>query len=114
MPKPSYTIDTLTYLSEKHPDHEIILLMGSDGLPGFHKWKNSELIAARYTRFVYPRHGTENYLPGDQENISMISGAPLIGISSSFIRKAIKEKKVIDRFLPKPVFEFIDKYGLYR
>lgn len=114
MPKPSYTIDTLTYLSEKHPDHEFILLMGSDGLPGFHKWKNSELIAARYTRFVYPRHGTENYLPGDQENISMISGAPLIGISSSFIRKAIKEKKVIDRFLPKPVFEFIDKYGLYR
>ncbi|MDG1859371.1 MAG: nicotinate (nicotinamide) nucleotide adenylyltransferase, partial [Emcibacteraceae bacterium] len=55
LPQPSYTIDTLTYLKEKHPDKNFSLLMGEDNLRGFNKWKNYEQILANHHLFVYPR-----------------------------------------------------------
>ena len=53
LPQPSYTINTLTHLKEKHPEHEFILLMGSDNLPSLHKWKNIELILRDHPIYVY-------------------------------------------------------------
>lgn len=115
MPTPSYTMDTLAYLTEKNTKHEFVLLMGSDGLDTFHRWKNYELIISNYTRYVYPREASADAASQDDNlNIKFISGAPRIEISSSFIRKAIKENKKVDFFLPKPVFDFIDRYGHYR
>lgn len=113
MPKPSYTIDTLTYLTERYPRNEFILLMGSDGLQTFHKWKNHENIINRYSRYVYPR---KTEIPVDykqHENILFVGGAPIIEISSSFIRKSISEEKDIRHFLPEKVSEYIKRYGLY-
>jgi nicotinate-nucleotide adenylyltransferase len=114
MPKPSFTIDTLTYLSEKNPKHEFVLLMGSDGLLTFHKWKNYEQIIAQYCRYIYPR---KTQLPVDypqHNNIIVIEDAPLIEVSSSFIRRSIKEKKDLRHFLPQKVSEYIERYGLYK
>lgn len=113
MPKPSYTIDTLAYLTEKNPKLEFILLMGSDGLHNFHKWKNYEQIIRHYCRYVYPRKSESVIDYTQHKNLKVIKSAPLIEISSSFIRKSIREKKDIRYFLPVRVSEFIDRKGLY-
>jgi nicotinate-nucleotide adenylyltransferase len=112
MPKPSYTIDTLTYLNEKFPQHEYSLIMGSDGLPTFHKWKNANEIIRHYHRFVYPRPDQLPPYP-NFENATRVK-APLMEISASFIRKAIKEGKNIRHFLPYHCYDYIDKMNFYK
>lgn len=113
MPKPSYTIDTLVHLSEKHPGKELVLIMGADGLSTFNKWKNHKQIIQYYHRYVYPREGTDpNKLP-NMENATLVD-APVIGISSSFIRKAIREGKDVRYFLPAPVWKYIQEMNFYR
>lgn len=112
LPKPSYTIDTLTYLSERHPSYNFVLIMGSDGLPTFHKWKNYKEIIKKYERYVYPRRGYEN-IDMDKHLNTKLMNAPLIEISSSFIRQSLKEGKDIRYFLNKEVYEYILKKHLY-
>ncbi len=112
MPQPSYTIDTLTWLQEKNPGHEFILIMGSDGLRSFGKWKNAAEIIRQYTRYVYPRPG----FPVNEkqhENLKVVN-APLMEISSSFIRKAIMDGKDVRHFLPQAVWTYIDEMNFYR
>ena len=113
MPKPSYTIDTLVYLSEKYPKRKFSIIMGSDGLPTFHKWKNQEQITELYHRYVYPRPGSENLDFSSFKNLSVVE-APLLEISSSFIRNAIASGKDIRYFLPPAVFKFIDEMNFYK
>jgi nicotinate-nucleotide adenylyltransferase len=119
MPKPSYTIDTLTYLSEKYPDREFRLIMGSDNLYFIHKWKNYNNLLDEYKIIVYPRPG----YPADKERLPVLSdygeridqiNAPLMEISSSFIRKAVKEGKNICHFLPEKVFKYMDEMNFYK
>jgi nicotinate-nucleotide adenylyltransferase len=112
MPVPSYTIDTLAWLSEKHPKTEFVLIMGSDGLPSFPKWKNASEIEKSYKRYVYPRPGFSPD-PGKQSNIE-IADAPLIEISSSFIRDAIRNGKDVRHFLPPGAREYLDEMNFYR
>lgn len=112
MPTPSYTIDTLAWLSEKYPSNRFVIIMGSDGLPGFPKWKNASEIRKNYTRYVYPRPGSPVDTAG-QENLEVVD-APLIEISSSFIRKAIGEGKDIRHFLPAEVWKYLDEMNFYR
>jgi nicotinate-nucleotide adenylyltransferase len=114
MPKPSYTIDTLTYLEEKYPKNEFVILMGTDGLESFHKWKNFELIVAKYQRYVYPRITEPDLDVSKHRNIVYLKDAPIIEISSSFIRQSIKEGKNMRFFLHEKVFDFIDKMNLYK
>ena len=112
MPRPSYTIDTLTYLSEKHPRQEFVLIIGSDQLPTFHSWKNFELILENYHRYIYPRPGFDNIDLPYMEKATLVH-APLIDISSSFIRQAIKEGKDVKYFLPRKVWEYIQEMNFY-
>lgn len=112
LPQPSYTIDTLTYLKEKYSSKQFALIMGSDGLRTFNKWKNSEVIVENYTRYVYPRIGENTDYILSHPNVKILS-APVFEISSSFIRKAIKEKKDVRYFLHPEVFKIIDKNGYY-
>lgn len=113
MPKPSYTIDTLVHLSEKNPGKELVLIMGADGLASFHKWKNSDQIIRYYHRYVYPREGTDPSKLPNMENATLVD-APVIGISSSFIRKAIREGKDVRYFLPAPVWKYIQEMNFYK
>jgi nicotinate-nucleotide adenylyltransferase len=112
MPKPSYTIDTLTWLSEKYPDKEFILICGTDIFPTFHKWKNFEEILNQYQLYVYPRPG---YSVGRYEGHSRIKifDAPLLEISSSFIREGIKTKKNLTYWMPEKVYEYIQEMHFY-
>ena len=114
LPKPSYTIDTLTYLKEKYPKREFALILGSDNLPTFHKWKNHEVIVENYHRYIYPRIGSEKVDLEKHKNSTVLLHAPIIEISSSFIRKSIAEGKNMKHFLPEKVFDLIDKMNYYK
>lgn len=110
--QPSYTIDTLTLLKEKYPEHDFVLIMGSDNLKSLKKWKNHELILRDYQIFVYPRPGYESEEFKDHPSVT-ITETPLMELSSTFVRKAIKDKKNVRFFIPDNVFDFIDSKGLY-
>ena len=113
LPKPSYTADALAYLSEKYPDYLFRIIMGSDNLENFHKWKNYETILNHYGIMVYPRPGFDKmqYLP--HPNIT-ITDAPLMEISSTFIRDAIRKGKDLRHFLPPKIWEYIDEMNFYK
>jgi nicotinate-nucleotide adenylyltransferase len=113
LPKPSYTIDTLTYLQEKYPKQKFALIMGADNIINLHKWKNYENIIKNYEIYVYPRPGIDLSLYTNNKKIH-ITKAPLIEISASFIRNAIKEKKDVRYFLNSKVWEYIDEMNFYK
>ncbi|MGB7842464.1 MAG: nicotinate (nicotinamide) nucleotide adenylyltransferase [Salinimicrobium sp.] len=115
LPQPNYTSTTLVHLEEKYPDYQFSLIMGEDNLKSFHKWKNHEVIIERYPLIVYPRYseGEVEELYADNPKVKRID-APRIEISSTFIRKAIKEGKDVRPLLPEKVWKYIDEMGFYR
>ena len=113
--QPNYTIDTLTYLFEKFPDYEFALIMGEDNLKGFHKWKNFELILENHHLYVYPRI-SEGKIETQFDNHPKIHpiAAPIMEISSTFIRNEIKAGKNIKPMLPEHVWAYVDEMNFYR
>lgn len=113
LPQPSYTIDTLTHLKERYPEHEFSIIMGADNLKTFHKWKNYELILRDYNILVYPRPESD---PGDLVSHPSVTltDTPVMEISSTFIRQSVKDKKSVQFFLPEKVLAFIEAKNLYR
>lgn len=116
LPTPSYTIDTLTYLKEKHPDYSFSLIMGEDNLAGLHKWKNADVLVRDHHIIVYPRvfesvKDNSEYLK--HENISLIK-APVIELSATEIRAMIKQGKNVRPMLPPEVFEYLDGSSFYK
>jgi nicotinate-nucleotide adenylyltransferase len=110
MPKPSYTIDTLAYLSEQYPQHEFCLFLGSDNLGQLTKWKNYQQILDHYKIFVYPRPG--ELVAVEHPAIKLIE-APLLDISATFIRKSIQEDYSVRYLLPEKVEAYIRSKKLY-
>lgn len=115
VPQPNYTVHTLVVLEEKYPEHDFCLIMGEDNLKSFHKWKNYEVILERYALFVYPRisQGTIEIQFDKHPKITKVS-APIMELSSTFIRKAIKEGKNIRPMLPGNVWEYLDEMNFYK
>ena len=113
LPKPSYTIDTLTYLKEKFPKKEFALIMGGDNLGNFHKWKNYEQILANHEIYVYKRPQYDLGNLADHSKITILE-APLMQISASYIRRCIQENQSIQYLVPDAVFNYINNNGLYR
>ncbi len=112
MPKPSYTIDTLTYLSEKHPDKDFVLVVGSDNLKSFPKWKNHDKILEHFGLLVYPRPCATGPPLLDHKRVELLD-VPVLNISATFIRRLIKEGKSVNYLLPTSVINIIDKRHLY-
>ena len=115
LPKPSYTCNTLVYLHEKFPQHNFYLVMGADNIASFHKWKNYEQILKNNNIIVYPRPNINAFKNAfcKHDNVQIIE-APIMEISSSFIRKAIKESKDIRFFVPKKTYEYIEEMSFYK
>jgi nicotinate-nucleotide adenylyltransferase len=113
LPVPSYTIDTMTYLQEQYPAKEFVLIGGSDILPTLHKWKNYEQLLNLYHFYIYPRPFA-GPSPYDNHPHIMLTGAPLIEISSSFIRQGIREGKDMHYFLPEKVWKYLEEMRFYR
>ena len=115
LPQPNYTVNTLAYLQEKYPNHEFSLIMGEDNLKSFHKWKNYEVILENQDIYVYPRvsdEKTETQFDGHSKIHSV--DAPIMELSSTFIRKAIKAGKNIKPMLPEHVWAYLDEMNFYR
>lgn len=112
LPTPSYTINTLAHLSEKYPKHQFSLIMGSDNLENFHKWKNYEAIIEHYQILVYPRNSFKGHALLDNPKFALVN-APEVEISSSFIRQAIRDKKDVRHFLSPAVWEYVKEMHFY-
>ena len=113
LPQPSYTINTLTYLKEKYPQHQFALIMGADNLESFHKWKNFEEILKYYELYVYPRPSSDGGKLKDHKKVKWVS-APLMEISSTLIRKAIKDKKDVRYFMPEEAWQYAKEMHFYK
>jgi nicotinate-nucleotide adenylyltransferase len=115
LPQPNYTINTLVHLQEKYPEHEFGLIMGEDNLKSFHKWKNYELILENHHLYVYPRIFNEKASTpfNGHKNIHSVN-APIMELSSTFIRKAIKAGKNVQPMLPQHVWEYLDEMNFYK
>jgi nicotinate-nucleotide adenylyltransferase len=113
LPKPSYTIDTLTYLQEKYPNHEFSIIMGSDSFQNLPKWKNADWLLRNYPVYIYKRPGYENLpaYPGAKA-VHMLN-APLLPVSSTEIRKDIKAGRSIRYLVPENVRAEIERNGYY-
>lgn len=104
MPRPSYTVDTLAFLSDRHPHHEFKLVIGGDNLKHFSKWKNSSAILDLYGLYVYPRPRETHFI--DHENVRYVN-SPTIDVSATYIRDAIKNGHSVKYLLPTAVEEYI-------
>lgn len=114
MARPSYTIDTLVKLTDEYPDKEFTLIIGGDNWRKFRHWKESEKLISNYRLFVYPRLGEEVVIPEHLHSSVQLIKAPIVEISSTFIRESIREGRDMRGFLPLKVYDFIVQNKLYR
>lgn len=113
MPKPSYTIDTLTYLKEKYPKREFALIMGTDNLDRLDRWKNYEQIINYHKIIVFPRNGSDGGALRSHPNVKIVD-TPIIEVSSTFIRESIRQGRDVRFFMPEKVFEYVDEMNFWR
>jgi len=127
LPQPNYTSTTLAHLKEKHPEHEFCMIMGEDNLRTLHKWYNHENLMNNYRFYVYPRVLTtqeeeevveigvrpENGF-NVHSSIIMCDDAPVMKVSSSFVRQSIKDGKDVRYLLTEPVHRYIDEMNFYK
>ncbi len=114
LPRPSYTIDTLDYLTEQHPGTQFTLIIGGDNWNQLPLWKEYERLLASYPMLIYPRTGEEVVIPEAFRKSVLLVDAPMVEISSSFIRKSIREGREMRAFLPERAYELIVRNGWYR
>ncbi|UQD55460.1 nicotinate (nicotinamide) nucleotide adenylyltransferase [Flavobacterium sp. K5-23] len=123
--QPNYTVNTLVHLEEKFPENEFSLIMGEDNLKSLHKWKNYEIILQNHNLYVYPRleiknqSGEKNQAESDNFDLKKhpkvhLIDAPVVEISSTFIRNNIKEGKNIQPLLSDKVWKYIDHNNFYK
>ena len=115
LPQPNYTVNTLAHITEKYEDVNFCLIMGEDNLKGFHKWKNYEVILGHHDIFVYPRI-SEGVVAHQFKNHAKIHrvNAPIMEISSTFIRKSHAKGKNVKPLLPHAVWQYMDEMNFYR
>ena len=113
MPRPSYTADTLAYMTDKHPDHNFKLIIGEDNLLHFHKWKNHQVILEQHGLYVYPRPQVDqSKIKVSHEHIKYVD-SPMLDISATFIRSSIRNEHSVQYLLPQPVEAYIKMKKFY-
>lgn len=112
LPRPSYTINTMTYLSEKYPEHNFSIIMGSDSYQNIDDWKNAESLKANYTIYVYER--PEHPFQNTSNKKTILVKAPLLQISATHIRELIQQNKSIRFLVPDIVKEEIERNNYYK
>jgi len=127
LPKPSYTATTLAYLKDHYPQHNFALIMGEDNLRTLHKWYNHDVILKNHTIYVYPRvltvqeeaevTGINSHIGNDfaeNANVVFCDDAPVMKVSASFVRNAIRDGKDVRYLLTEPVHKYIEEMNFYR
>ena len=103
LPRPSYTIDTLAALEKAYPDRSFTFILGADNWQTIHRWKDYRTLIDRYPLLVYPRKGYDSSVEAGCPGVRAVD-APLMEISSSFIREAIRNGKDMRFFLPPGIY----------
>ncbi|WP_060874648.1 nicotinate (nicotinamide) nucleotide adenylyltransferase [Myroides odoratus] len=117
LPQPNYTTNTMAYLHERFPKHEFALIMGEDNLDSLPKWKNYEVLLEQYKIYVYPRLDRDKVEESplmQHPHIVRVENAPVMEISATFIRTAIKEGKNVQPLVDKEVWKYIDHNLFYK
>lgn len=114
MPRPSYTINTLEKLSSENPEIDFTLIIGGDNWNDFHLWKDYESILAKYKIIIYPRLGQHIHIDDAYANSVKLVKAPIVEVSSTFIRECIADGKDARAFVPSSVYDYIFKNNLYK
>jgi nicotinate-nucleotide adenylyltransferase len=127
LPKPSYTATTLAYLKDNYPQHNFALIMGEDNLRTLHKWFNHDVILKNHKIYVYPRvltvqeeaevTGINSHVGNDfadNANVVFCDDAPVMKVSASFVRNAIRDGKDVRYLLTEPVHKYIEEMNFYR
>lgn len=114
MPLPTYTIDTLREISRLHPDAKFSLIIGSDNWKLFDRWRCPEEIVERFSPIIYPRPGYEVDARTLPQGVTLLEKAPLLDISSTFIRGAIASGHNMEYFVTSRVWNYIVKHSLYK
>lgn len=109
LPRPSYMVNTLSALKERYPKVRFIPIIGSDNWNRFTDWYQYERILSQYQLLVYPRPGYPIDASTLPDSVKLVN-APLLDISSTFIRESLKAGKDIRFFLPPAVFRYLQKY----
>jgi nicotinate-nucleotide adenylyltransferase len=113
LPQPSYTVDTLSYLKEKYPSRQFVLIMGGDNLATLHKWKNYELLLRDHEIFVYQRPSHDLGDLQQHPGIKIVE-APLMQISASYIRNCLKAGQSVQYLVPDAVYRYLEEVAIYR
>lgn len=114
MPQPSYTAHTLTFLEEKYPMKEFALIMGEDNIINIDKWKNYKFILDNFPIYVYPRPGVKKTEFQELPSVHLVKDVPMMDISSSFIRRCIKDGKDVSYLLTKRVYDYVMEMHFYK
>lgn len=125
LPRPNYTANTLRHLRSEHPEIEFSVIIGEDNFENLHRWHEYEDIISNHRILVYPRRVRSPNIPPSnapnkegkplvgKDQVVVFTEAPMIAISSSYIRKAILDKQDIQYLLPDPVISYIGNNHLY-
>ncbi len=118
LPKPNYTVDSLRFMRHRWPDHQFDLIIGSDNLAAFHKWRAPDEILEHHRLLVYPREGTKEHLAQSiyhgHPGVRIVADAPILDITSTRIREDIRAWRPVDDRLAPTVVAYIREHGLYK
>ena len=112
LPRPSYTINTLTALSDQCPDCKFFFICGMDSLQNFKNWREYQKILDNYELLVFPREGYDGGELINYPSVTVLK-TPIIEISSTFIRQCIKEGRDMRLFMPEKAFAYLKEQRFY-
>lgn len=112
MPLPSYTLNTLKKLELENPERDFYTIIGTDNIESLQHWRGGETLLNNYKFMVYPRPGSHNSSL-EHFKYATLADAPVIDISSSFIRSGIEQGRDMRPFVPSAVWDFIMEKRLY-
>ena len=113
LPTPSYTINTLTSLSEQNPDVEFVFICGMDSLQNMKNWREYQKILDNYELLVFPREGYDGGELVNYPSVTVLK-TPILEISSTFIRQCVKEGCDVRHFMPEKAFTYMKERGFFR
>lgn len=113
LPRPSYTYITLQELQSAYPDADFTLLIGADNWQIFNRWRCGDFIVKNFDVIIYPRQGCRIDEASLPERVTYRPDAPIVEVSSTFIRNAIASGHCVNQFLPAGVYNYIKQNHLY-
>ena len=112
LPTPSYTINTLTALSDQYPDCQFVFICGMDSLQNLHRWREYQKILDNYQLLVFPREGYDGGELAHHPSVTILK-TPILEISSTFIRQCVKEGRDVRHFMPERTFSYMKEHLFY-